>query len=87
MSDMDKLKMEVEAARFEVMQADKEISTIRQALRSLTTSTNASAAASADEASDAGEKVQDMNSLKLSAMKVSICTKLRVRGHPTGLAS
>ncbi len=58
MSDIDKLKMEVEAARFEVVQADKEISGIRLALRSLASQ------------STGEDTTEESNSLKISATKV-----------------
>lgn len=56
MSDIDKMKMQVEAARFEVVQSDKEISGIRLALRNL--------------ASQPSGEEEETNSLKISATKV-----------------
>ncbi len=58
MSEVEKMKMEVEAARFEVVQADKEISGIRLSLRNL---------ASKQSGDD---PTKDSNSLKISANKV-----------------
>lgn len=63
MSDLDKMKMDLEAARFEVVQSDKEISGIRLALRSL-------ASSSSEQNTDAGAADADANSLKISATKV-----------------
>ena len=60
MSEVEKMKMELEAARFEVVQADKEISGIRLSLRDL---------ASKQSGEDTTE---DSNSLKISANKVRI---------------
>ena len=62
MSEIDKIKMEVEAARFEVVQAEKEISVVRLALRSLASKAQASAETT---------ETEEGNSLKLSAIKVS----------------
>jgi len=61
MSDLDKIKMEVESARFQVVQADKEISGIKTALRSL-----------AVKASTGEEGAEELsNSIRISATKVS----------------
>jgi len=61
MSDLDKIKMEVESSRFQVVQADKEISGIKLALRSL-----------AVKASTGVEGAEELsNSIRISATKVS----------------
>lgn len=51
------MKMQVEAARFEVVQSDKEISGIRLALRNLASQPS-------------GGEEEETNSLKISATKV-----------------
>ncbi len=53
-TDIDKIKMEVEASRVEVMKAEKEISIIKQALRAL----------------GPGGEDEEPNSLKISVTKV-----------------
>jgi len=61
MSDLDKIKMEVESSRFQVVQADKEISGIKLALRSL-----------AVKASTGVEGAEELsNSIRISATKVT----------------
>ncbi|GFH55986.1 hypothetical protein CTEN210_12462 [Chaetoceros tenuissimus] len=83
-SETDKIKAEVEAARLEVVQAEKEISSIRLALRNLAVKAQAAQQAAAAEASkeesedgqkDASEKPKDdedeENSLKITATKVT----------------
>ena len=84
-SETDKIKAEVEAARLEVVQAEKEISSIRLALRNLAVKAQAAQQAAAAEASkeesedgqkDGSEKPKDdedeANSLKITATKVCL---------------
>lgn len=85
-NETDKIKAEVEAARLEVVQAEKEISSIRLALRNLAVKAQAAQQAAAAEASkeesedgqkDVSEKPNDEdeeeNSLKITATKVCLC--------------
>jgi hypothetical protein len=66
MTDLDKIKMEVEAARFEVVQAEIEITGIKLALRSV--------AAKAPQAGGVPEGAEDSsNSLLISAIRVRFC--------------
>jgi ribosomal protein L12E/L44/L45/RPP1/RPP2 len=87
---LDKIKMEVEAARFEVVQAEKEISGIRLALRNLASTASASASAYTtspqdsqqlqkrqDGKEDEKEDEENSNSLLLSVTKVcvNVCSR------------
>eukprot|EP00557_Chaetoceros_sp_GSL56_P009491 CAMPEP_0176490102 /NCGR_PEP_ID=MMETSP0200_2-20121128/7683_1 /TAXON_ID=947934 /ORGANISM="Chaetoceros sp., Strain GSL56" /LENGTH=421 /DNA_ID=CAMNT_0017887369 /DNA_START=60 /DNA_END=1325 /DNA_ORIENTATION=- len=77
---LDKIKMEVEAARFEVVQAEKEISTVRLALRNLASATAAATASTPQDSQEtqtqqqqAGneEEEENANSLLLSVTKIT----------------